>query len=1132
MPTSTHLEAPLAAAGRTMTADPEEPVLPAVVPALENGPASAVPLSKVRSPFVRESTIARGRLHRWLDEHAEDRLVLIAAEAGYGKSTLLADWARRRPEGVAWLRLDSSDGEWMTLIAGLIAAFREVQPGIGQASERLLARAVALGTTPEQAMRSFLAELGRELEDRTVLILDDIHLIADRAEAGRVLALLVERGPESVRVVMSGRARPTIPVGRLAAEGSIAELDTDALRFSGDEMRSLFALGYGLPLSADLLAIVGERTEGWVASLQLLHSSLRDRPEEEVRSFVRDLRGTDAPIYDYLAEEVLGRQDPRMRLLLTRAALLDRIRLPLAVAALARSPEPLPSEAVAELLDRADDLGLMSRSARGSASRRFHPLLRDFLLGHLRNEVRGEELRTIHRDIAEAVEPSEWPTAAHHFIEAGDPETAMRVIGASSFRALGSGTWGPALELVERMPEVEPAVGVLVLRARSLAAGGDPRSAVGLLEPLPADTLEPEQRTLVHLALASSYQRLGEMDRLLASLDAIIRDPEVTPLLAQLARAWRRVVEGEALVGTERALRALADEFQRDDLALYEGITRHNRAGHLLAIGDHVAAANEAREAIDALGRSGEDEGISASTQLVAAAAAFDAGDFVGALDISRAAAVTPDAQPDAVAEAALIAVFLGDVDLSRALWLASVDLAAGPGGLDPSAEAVALSGVYLALAEGRLQDAERDIRGLGAFAWDPNHDGLLRTAAIQLAFLSGDRTTAASLAQQARKSLGARGSARFLPIARLLEACAEGSLRTVVTLVADTALVSDAHLLICADILVECLGPVSPPRIERLARIHPKRWRPGLRRTLQRDGGSQADDGAAALLSAVGEEVDIELLEAWERVRHRQAGDRRLARSLARRQSPTLIVHDLGRSSIAVGDRVVAIGSIRRRAAALLLYLVTRPGQSATREQVMEALWPDADADQATNSLHQTLYFLRREISPEDDVARLLVDFVPMEGELVYLEPDLVQVRSAAFLRQATSVMAPGTELRAMISLAASYTGRFAPEFEYEEWSESWRQRVHTAFLRLTEEAALRAMSLGRPGDATAVLTHALTIDPEALELYPALIRALRGTGSLAASREAYAHFATAHRDALDEEPPPYEEVVADEEP
>ncbi len=227
-----------------------------------------------------------------------------------------------------------------------------------------------------------------------------------------------------------------------------------------------------------------------------------------------------------------------------------------------------------------------------------------------------------------------------------------------------------------------------------------------------------------------------------------------------------------------------------------------------------------------------------------------------------------------------------------------------------------------------------------------------------------------------------------------------------------------------------------------------------------------------------------------------------------------------------------MAIGSIRRRAAALLLYLVTRPGQSATREQVMEALWPDADADQATNSLHQTLYFLRREISPEDDVARLLVDFVPMEGELVYLEPDLVQVRSAAFLRQATSVMAPGTELRAMISLAASYTGRFAPEFEYEEWSESWRQRVHTAFLRLTEEAALRAMSLGRPGDATAVLTHALTIDPEALELYPALIRALRGTGSLAASREAYAHFATAHRDALDEEPPPYEEVVADEEP
>lgn len=1116
-----------------MTTDPEEPAPSAPAAPLENGPASAVPTSKVRSPVLRPSTVARGRLHGWLDDHADDRLVLIAAEAGYGKSTLLADWARRRPEGVAWLRLDTSDGEWMTLIAGLIAAFREVQPGIGQASERLLAHAVALGTTPEQAMRSFLAELGRELEARTLLILDDIHLIAGRAEADRVLALLVERAPETVRVVMSGRARPSIPVGRLAAEGSIAELDTDALRFSGEEMRSLFTLGYGLPLGPELLAIVGERTEGWVASLQLLHSSLRDRPEEEVRSFVRELRGTDAPIYDYLAEEVLGRQEPSMRLLLTRVALLERIRVPLAVAALARSPQPLPVEAVAALLERADDLGLMSRSARGSASRRFHPLLRDFLLGHLRSEVPAGELRAIHRDIAEAVEPSDWPTAGHHFIEAGAPETAMRLIGASSFRALGSGTWGPALELVERMPEVEPAVGVLVLRARSLAASGDPRSAVGLLEPLAVDTLDPEQRTLVYLALASSYQRLGEMARLLASLDAIIRDPEVTPLLAQLARAWRRIVEGEALVGTVAAeFAALADRCESEDLSLYEGIARHNAAGHLLAMGQVQDAAEQADRAVAALGRANEDEGLTPSARLVRAATEFETGRVRAAVEVARSAVGGARPHPDAVAEAAMLALFAGEDDAVRVLMPVALELAAGPGGLDPSAEAVVLTEAYWAVARGDTIAARTSLGSLGAFDWDPNHAGFTRIARIQAAILERELDLALRLSAEATRELAARGSSRFLPAIRVLSACAANATREINALIRDEQVTPDSTLLICADVLVAFLGPTVPGRIERLAHSYPGRWRPLFRRLIRSRPASPADDGAAAILASIGDEADVELLEEWERARHRQAGDRRLARSLARRQSATLIIHDLGRSSISVGERVVPIGSMRRRAAALLLYLVTRPGQSATREQVMEALWPDADADQATNSLHQTLYFLRREISPEDDAARLLVDFVPMEGELVYLEPDLVQARSAAFLRQATTEIGTGSELRTMISLAASYPGRFAPEFEYEEWAEGWRQRVHTAFLRLTEEAALRATSLGRPGDATAILTHALTIDPEALDLYPALIRALRATGSHAASREAYAHFATAHRGALDEDPPRYEEVLAEEAP
>ena len=281
--------------------------------------------SKVRSPVVRDSTLARPRLLRWLDDHAEDRVRVLATEAGYGKTTLLADWARRTPQRVVWYRLDTSDGDWITFIAYLIAAFREETPGFGDSTERLLAHVGSLGTTLDQALGSFLAELGASLFERTVVIVDDVQLVSGSAEVRAVLERLIDRAPANVSFIFSGRSRPDLRLARLAAQGIVAELDTASLRFTADETRDLFADGYRMPLDADLLPAVEERTEGWAASLQLLHSSIRSREPNEVRSFITRLRGSDGPIYDYLAEEVLARQDATMRTVLVRASLLDRI---------------------------------------------------------------------------------------------------------------------------------------------------------------------------------------------------------------------------------------------------------------------------------------------------------------------------------------------------------------------------------------------------------------------------------------------------------------------------------------------------------------------------------------------------------------------------------------------------------------------------------------------------------------------------------------------------------------------------------------------------------------------------------------------------------------------------------------
>ena len=114
------------------------------------------------------------------------------------------------------------------------------------------------------------------------------------------------RAPERLSIVFASRRTPTVPLARLRAVGEVAEIGTDDLRFDATETAQLFNETYGRALEADVIADVAARTEGWAASLQLVHAALRDRSPAEIRQFVRGLSGADQELYDYLAEEVVG----------------------------------------------------------------------------------------------------------------------------------------------------------------------------------------------------------------------------------------------------------------------------------------------------------------------------------------------------------------------------------------------------------------------------------------------------------------------------------------------------------------------------------------------------------------------------------------------------------------------------------------------------------------------------------------------------------------------------------------------------------------------------------------------------------------------------------------------------------
>ncbi len=233
-------------------------------------------------------------------------MVLVVADAGYGKTTLLADFARRTKVRTLWLHLDETDRDWVSFLAHLIAAGREDVSGFGAGTAELLMQAGVSEVSRDSAIDRMMNELLTITDGGAVLVLDDYHFVDDADDAQHVVRELVERGPDRLSIVFSSRHRPSVPLAKLRAMGEVAELGPDELRFDFAETTRLFADTYRRPLDPDVLSDLMARTEGWVASLELVQAALRDRSPADVRRFIRGLTGAERTLYDYLAEVVVA----------------------------------------------------------------------------------------------------------------------------------------------------------------------------------------------------------------------------------------------------------------------------------------------------------------------------------------------------------------------------------------------------------------------------------------------------------------------------------------------------------------------------------------------------------------------------------------------------------------------------------------------------------------------------------------------------------------------------------------------------------------------------------------------------------------------------------------------------------
>ncbi len=367
--------------------------------------------TKLYAPKVRRGLVARPRLSRRLG----DRLTLVSAPPGFGKTTLLASWLAAAGRPVAWVSLEESERRPESFWTYVVTALDAAAPGVGASALPLLESA---NPPMETVLATVLNDLGG-LPGGLDLVLDDYHL-ADGPAIADDVAFLVEHLPEQVHVVISTRADPALPLGRLRARGELVEVRAADLRFTLDEVTAYLNQAVGLDLSAADIAALEGRTEGWIAALQLAAISLRGR--DDVAGFIAGFAGDDRYVVDYLVEEVLARQPDAVRRFLLQTSVLDRLSAPLCDAV----TEGDDGRAVLELLDRSNLFVVPLDDSRHWY--RYHHLFADVLRTHLLEE-RPDELTALHRRAGGWYDAEGEPVAAvRHALAAGDAgEAADRV---------------------------------------------------------------------------------------------------------------------------------------------------------------------------------------------------------------------------------------------------------------------------------------------------------------------------------------------------------------------------------------------------------------------------------------------------------------------------------------------------------------------------------------------------------------------------------------------------------------------------------------------------------------------------------------------------------------------------------
>ncbi len=409
----------------------------------DSSPAPLI-VTKLRVPRRRSDLLPRRRLVDFIHTHLDRRLILVSAPAGYGKTTLLTEFAHDTDLPVCWYTLDPFDRDLHLFLEHFIAAIAQRFPAFGQRSRALLLSGADLRRNLYPVVATIVQEMYDTIPEYFVLVLDDHHLVEDQEAINEFLDLLVTYADENLHLILASRTLPALPnLSLLVARRQAAGLSIDELRFTPPEIQALALQNYGLRLSAEQAESLAERSGGWITGLLLTVTPLWEKKGQESAVQGR----INVGLYDYLSRQVLDQQPPALREFLLDSSILDEL-----------SPElcsqVLEVDNPADLIDQLRIRNLFIIEFEGDDGRvRYHDLFRDFLQNTLRRRDRARFRRLMHRAAQVYAARGEWERAVSRYLALREYGPVADIVERTANSLYETGRWDTLAGWIDALPE-------------------------------------------------------------------------------------------------------------------------------------------------------------------------------------------------------------------------------------------------------------------------------------------------------------------------------------------------------------------------------------------------------------------------------------------------------------------------------------------------------------------------------------------------------------------------------------------------------------------------------------------------------------------------------------------------------